>query len=264
MTLTLAQSTVVVERSKPSQGRSFLTTDLSQFGHADDECQRGALTNARDAQHQVKPAGKIVVATKKLGNGTYLSLPSCLQPSDVAADKASQPRFIDMLEPGLEAREVLLDLLEKGEISSQIGQSWIRRDPRRTHRRRARRDQDRIKRVVLGMAQMHPAKSFDLHRLQHQDHEARCPQMLHHAAFVAAGCLDTDASDAGLGQVGDEQAPARQSVGDLPAFSSTVNCDVEFRFGCIDSSRRYVSLRHLPRPLPCEANQVVPATIRVR
>ena len=128
VTLTLAQSTVVVERSKPSQGRSFLTTDLSQFGHADDECQRGALTNARDAQHQVKPAGKIVVATKKLGNGTYLSLPSCLQPSDVAADKASQPRFIDMLEPGLEAREVLLDLLEKGRYparSANLGSGAI-------------------------------------------------------------------------------------------------------------------------------------------
>src|ERR1700682_2650062 len=39
-----------------------------------------------------------------------------------------------------------------------------------------------------------------------------------------------------------------QSVGDLPAFGSTVNRDVEFEFGRIDSSRRCDRLCHLPRP----------------
>jgi hypothetical protein len=34
----------------------------------------------------------------------------------------------------------------------------------------------------------------------------------------------------------------------LPASGSTVNRDVELEFGCIDSSRRYVSLCHLRRP----------------
>src|SRR5262249_16880853 len=41
---------------------------------------------------------------------------------------------------------------------------------------------------------------------------------------------------------------ARQRVGELPALGSTVNRDVEFEFGGIDSRRRYVSLRHLLRP----------------
>src|SRR5882757_11335964 len=72
--------------------------------------------------------------------------------------------------------------------------------------------------------------------------------MRHHPAFITARRLDTDARHAGLGQVGCKGAPARQSVGNLPALGSTVNRDVEFEFRRIDSSRRYVSLCHLRRP----------------
>src|SRR5450631_3633990 len=72
--------------------------------------------------------------------------------------------------------------------------------------------------------------------------------MLHHAAFIAARRLDADTGDTDFGQVGRKGAPAGQSVGDLPTFGSTVNRDVEFKFGGIDSSRRYVSLCHLRRP----------------
>ena len=68
VTLTFALSTVVVERSKPSQGCSFFTTDLSEFGHADDQRQRGALTNAGNAQHQVKPAARSSWPRRLLGN----------------------------------------------------------------------------------------------------------------------------------------------------------------------------------------------------
>src|SRR5450755_1387606 len=72
--------------------------------------------------------------------------------------------------------------------------------------------------------------------------------MLHHAAFIAARRLDADTGDTDFGQVGRKGAPAGQSVGDLPAFGSFVNRDVEFELGGIDSSRRYASLCHLPRP----------------
>src|SRR5664279_1429610 len=72
--------------------------------------------------------------------------------------------------------------------------------------------------------------------------------MLHHAAFITTGRLDADACHASLEEVGRKGAPAGQRVGDLPALGSTVNRDVEFKFGGIDSSRRYVSLCHLRRP----------------
>ena len=113
-----------------------------------------------------------------------------------------------MLEPGLEAGDVLLGLLKERQISGQLGQSWIWRDPRLVERRRARRDQHCIERIILGTAQMHPAKCLDLDRLQHQHDEAGRPQMLYHAALISAGGLDADARDAGLGQVGRKGAPA--------------------------------------------------------
>src|SRR5450631_828813 len=72
--------------------------------------------------------------------------------------------------------------------------------------------------------------------------------MLHHAAFIAARRLDADTGDTDFGQVGRKGAPAGQSVGDLPTFGSTLNRDVEFELGGIDSSRRYASLCHLRRP----------------
>src|SRR6202162_5241167 len=48
--------------------------------------------------------------------------------------------------------------------------------------------------------------------------------------------------------MGRQGTPAGQGVGNLPAFGSIVNRNVELSFGCIDSSCRYVSLCHLPRP----------------
>src|ERR1700693_5034904 len=48
--------------------------------------------------------------------------------------------------------------------------------------------------------------------------------------------------------MGRQGTPAGQGVGNLPAFGSIVNRNVELSFGCIDSSCRYVSLRHLLRP----------------
>ena len=168
------------------------------------------------------------MSAQLLGNVTYLGDPPCLQPRNVAKDHTPQAGLVDMLEPGLEAPDVFLDLLEEGQIVGQFRQSWIRRDPRLIDRGCAGRDQYCIERIVLGAAQMHPAKCLDLDRLQHQDREARRPQMLHDAAFIAAGRLDTDARHAGLGQVGQQSAPARQSVGDLPAFGPAMNRNIEF------------------------------------
>jgi hypothetical protein len=128
--------------------------------------------------YQIETLSQIVMGTKTLGNVACLRGLACLQPLDVAGDYAPQLRLIDMLEPGLEAGDVLLGLLKEGQISSQLGQSWIWRDPRLVERRRARRDQHCIERIVLGTAQMHPAKRLDLDRLQHQQDEAGRPQML--------------------------------------------------------------------------------------
>src|SRR5205085_10154014 len=106
----------------------------------------------------------VVVATKTLGNVTHLRCLACLQPGDVAVDDAPQRRLVDVLEPGLEPPDVLLDLLEEGEIVGQFRQSRIRRDLRWIDPGTTSRDQYRVERIVLGAAQMYLAERLDLQR----------------------------------------------------------------------------------------------------
>ncbi len=75
-----------------------------------------------------------------------------------------------------------------------------------------------------------------------------CAQMLHHNTFVAAGRLNPDSREAKLVQARCQSSPARQSVGDLPAFGTTVNRNLELRLRRINTRCRYVKLRHLLRP----------------
>src|ERR1700741_685547 len=239
--ISLVLAAVVVEWSKTGQGCGFLPGDATELGHADQERQRGALADTGNAEHQFKTPGEIAMGTKTPGKVAYLRDPAFLQPPDVAVNNAPQLHLIDMLEPGLEADDVLLELFEEGQILRQFSQSWIRRDPRLIERCRAGCDQHRIEPVGLGPPQMRPAKRFDLDRLQPPHPEDATAQMLHHAAFVPARRLDTDAPPAGPGQVGCTRSPAGQRVADLPAFGPMVNRDVEPGFGCIDSCRGYVN-----------------------
>ena len=138
----------------------------------------------------------------------------------------------------------------KVQISRQFRQSWIWRNPRLVDSSGACGNQLGIERIVLGASQMHSTERLDLDRLQHQHDEARCSQMLHHTAFVTARCFDSDTRHASIGQVCDQSAPAQQGTLETCQRSG---CDREtaassLALGCIDSSRRYDSLRHLPRP----------------
>jgi hypothetical protein len=52
MAASLAFAAVVVERGKPSKSRHFFTRKGSEFGHADEEGDCGALANARHADQE--------------------------------------------------------------------------------------------------------------------------------------------------------------------------------------------------------------------
>jgi len=54
---------------------------------------------------------------------------------------------------------------------------------------------------------MHARISFDLDRLQDQNHKALVPQIADHSAFVTAAGLDADPSDSGFGQIGSKAPP---------------------------------------------------------
>jgi len=100
--------------------------------------------------------------------------------------------------------------------------------------------------------------------MQDQDCKAGLPQMPDHATLVTTRRLDPHTHNPGLGQIGTQTLPALLRILNPPVRGLTMNRNVELLFGRIDAGHCYASLRHLRRPLPCEANQVVPATIRVR
>ena len=171
-----------------------------------------------------------------------------LEPCDVGHDDAPQPWIVDVLEPGLEARDILLDLLDEGQMVRQVRQSRVRLDPRPLDRRRTGRDQGRIERVVLGPPQVHAGKGANLDRLQHQNGKVRRPQMRDHAALIASRRLDADACYAGPRQARGKPPPARRCIIKLPTLVQTIDRDIELGFRGIDSGRHCANLCHLRRP----------------
>ena len=86
--------------------------------------------------------------TRQLGRA------SRLQSRNVGDDYAPVPPIADMLEPDLEAGDILFDLLDEGQMLSQLRQALVRIDARLIDHCRAGGDQNRIDLVVLGPAQM--------------------------------------------------------------------------------------------------------------
>ena len=143
-----------------------------------DQSDRCALADAGHAEYQIEPAGEIVMVAQRRDDAQRARRPPRLQARDVGHDDAAQPRVIDMLEPGLQTRDVLLDLLDEGQMVGKRGQPRIRLDAWPIDRGRAGCDQHRIERVVLGAAQMQTRIGTHLDRLQHQDHEAAARKCL--------------------------------------------------------------------------------------
>src|SRR5450631_390898 len=145
-----------------------------------------------------------------------------------------------MLEPNFEARCVLFDLLDKGQIIRQFCQPCVGLDPGLFDGSRTGGNESCIERIILGPAQMYARIGPDLDWLHDQDREACRPQMLNDTTLVSTGCLNTDTSDPSLSQIGDQTSPARQRVLDLPARGKPMNRNIELMLGRIDSGRQCV------------------------
>jgi hypothetical protein len=87
------------------------------------------------------------------------------QPFDIGDDHAPQPRVVDMLEPDLETGDVLLGLLDEGEVRRQLCQPLVRRDRWRLQCGGTGCDPHRVESIVLGPAQTQPSIGLDLGRL---------------------------------------------------------------------------------------------------
>ena len=113
-----------------------------------------------------------------------------------------------MFEPDLETRDVLFDLLDKGQMPRQLSQTFVGLDVRRIDRRRAGCDQSCIEQIVLGPAQMDARIGLHLDRLQDEDDEASLAQMSDHAALIASRRFDADTRDTRFAELCRQTAPA--------------------------------------------------------
>src|SRR3974390_927508 len=116
MALALVFAAVIVKRCEPCECRRLFAADLAELRHADDERERSAFADPRDAQQEIKPSSEIGVIAQSAGNQPDLGKPARLQSRNVAKDHASQSRLVDMFEPGLQPGKVFLDLLDEGQL----------------------------------------------------------------------------------------------------------------------------------------------------
>ena len=264
MTITFVFSAVIIKGRKTSESRCVFSGDAAEFRHADDERERGSLADARHACDEIEAAGEIIVSAQVSGDAGKFCCAAFFQTGDICVSQASQPRLIDMFETDFDAGDILLDLLDEGEVLRQIIEAFVGLACVLIQGCRTGSDCSGIYFVILGAAQMHAGAGFDLDGLEHDDSEAVLPQMCNGAVFVSAGCLDANARDAGFGEDSCELLPALESVLHLPALTGAGNGNVKFSFRCIYSSRRGCCGRVVHLRRPCLVSEPkVPATIRV-
>ena len=65
MSFAFVLAAVIVERRKTGQRCGMLTADAAEFGHANDECECGALAEAGNAQDEIETAGEVVMGAQR-------------------------------------------------------------------------------------------------------------------------------------------------------------------------------------------------------
>ena len=82
MAASFAFAAIVVERGKPSKSRRFFTREGSEFGHADEEGDCGALANARHADQEIEPIGEIGMGAQNSENAFELERAALFEAGD--------------------------------------------------------------------------------------------------------------------------------------------------------------------------------------
>jgi hypothetical protein len=78
--LTFMFSAIVVKGGEAGKRCGFFPTEATEFWHPDDERERGAFADTRNAQDEFKSNSEVVVSAQLLGNEAELGQPSRLQP----------------------------------------------------------------------------------------------------------------------------------------------------------------------------------------
>jgi hypothetical protein len=197
----LVLAAVVVERREPGQGGGFLAAELAEFGHAKQQGECGAHTDAGHALHEVKTTAEVGMPAQFLGDPPQLGKAARFKPPDVRHDHTPQPDLLNVLEAGLMAGEFFLGLLDEGQRIDERFEACVRAlcGSSRVAVQAAMRAASIVS--FLARRRCILAKTFDLQRLEQHDGQAGGAQMRDHAAFVAAGGFDADAIDAMPSQI---------------------------------------------------------------
>ncbi len=198
---TFVFAAVVIERSKTCERRGLLSADAAELWHSDNQGKRSTLANTRNAHHEVKSNSQIAVIAQLLGNEAQLRQSSDLKPRNVGENHSFQSRFANMLEAGLEASDILLDLLDEGQAVGKSGEPPIWPNLMWFDCGRACGDQSRVERIILGPLAVKARKRPHLDRLEDQNDKTCRLQMADYATLIATGRLDSDPFDARLRQV---------------------------------------------------------------
>ncbi|TWB57377.1 hypothetical protein FBZ94_106637, partial [Bradyrhizobium sacchari] len=190
--LALVFSAVVIERREPGERRCLLPADKAELGHPDNQGQRGALANTRHAHQEIQSNSQIVVSAQLLGNEAQLRESSYLEPRNVGENHSFKARFADVLEPGLEASDILLDLFDEGQGIGKRSQSQILPNLMRFDYGRTCGNQSRIKGIIFGSLTVQAREGPHLEWLENQNNKARRLQVPDHPTLVTTGRLDPD------------------------------------------------------------------------
>ncbi|MFO1172421.1 MAG: hypothetical protein U1E49_15825 [Hyphomicrobiaceae bacterium] len=112
-----------------SKGRGqrccLLARDLAELRHADDESDGGPLADAGDRADEVEAARQVGARFELGGKLLLLGFEEIAEGNDVLADIGFDSGVSGVLETALEADDILLDLLDVGEVGSELCEAFI-------------------------------------------------------------------------------------------------------------------------------------------
>src|SRR6185503_21066378 len=165
-------SRLIIEGGEAGQARSLLAAQGTELGHADDEGKCGALADALDAGEEFQPEGEILVLAQALEEASDLGIAACGQALDLGFELGLESADGEAVETGLEANDVLLDLLDEGQMLGQGGKSVIAVADGAIVGGRRQGDDAGVDRIGLGSLTPILGIGPDLDRLEDDDLEA--------------------------------------------------------------------------------------------
>ena len=239
---------VVVIRSKAGEGSDFFAAEAPEFGQANDERDCGAGADTLDGDEQGEPAGKLPILCDKCADQQHSGFAALLEAGNILFVQALEVHFPARLGHGLENDDLLLDLLEIGQLGIEPVEAGIRQRRQLIKAGREGGDQRRVELVVLGPLEPALGKMAHLARLKAAARHAGGAQMQKQPPVIAARGFEADALNTMLGKEGIEPLQPGFVVTNAQMRAGGVERYVELGLRHIDPGANHASISHLRRP----------------